>query len=202
MGHITHPAFLLLLLGFEGLTALDQHQPAFVAARQNNGLERGPLLIPFTTLGTQLIAAAENQLLQGRNVEDIPELHATNQAIGGDVKKAFGPVVDVGDRVIRGQDHPALGGRINPGQQLGSVQDDGALLGRSLGGQGTATMLQQKRDPDTSCKAECGRDHHSALSRSDTRSRGPYGSTEAMRALAPPFPAASGCEHPRFWCHR
>ena len=206
MGHITHPAFLLLLLGFEGLTALDQHQPAFVTARQNNRLQRGPLLIPFTTLGTQLIAAAEDQLLQDRNVEDIPELHATNQAIGGDMKKAFGPVVDVGDGVVRGQDHPALGGRINPGQQLGSVQDDGAILGRSLrrslGRQNAASTLQQKRDPDASCKAECGGDHHSTLSRSDTRSREPYGSTEAMRAPAQPFPAASGCEHPRFWCHR
>ena len=148
------------------------------------------------------MAGAEDHLFQGGDLKGIPEVHASNQAIGGNVKETFGPSVDVSDGVIRRQDHPALGGRVNPGQKLGSVQDERALLLRSPGRQDTASTLQKKHGRDASRKAQCRREQHRVLSRSGTRSRGPYGSVGGMRAPPQPFPAASECEHPLFWCHQ
>ena len=202
MGHITDPALLLLLLGFEGLAALDQHQQAFIATRQNDGLQRIPLLLPFTSLGALLIAAAEDHLLKCGNIQGIPEVHATNQTIAGNVQQTFGPTVDVGDGVIRSQDQPALGGRINPGEKLRCVQGKRLLLLLSHGRSESPSTLQQKRDPDAGRKAQYPRDQHNKISRSGNRSRGPCGSTGEMRAHPRPFPVTNGCEHPRSWCRR
>ena len=118
------------------------------------------------------------------------------------MKKAFGPVVDVGDGVVRVQDHPALGGRINPGQQLGSVKCNRTFRKGRSDGRNMALTLQEERDSNTSNKTKNSGNQRNCLNRSGNQSRGPYGLTEEMMVQIQSFHAASGYERPQFWDHR
>ena len=64
---------------------------------------------------------ADDHLLEPRQGEHILQGQTPHQQIAGDMEQSLGAGVDVSDGEIRSQDHPALGGGIDPGQQLRRV---------------------------------------------------------------------------------
>ncbi len=125
MGHIAHPSLLLLLLRLKRLSALDQHQQPFIRPRQNERLERFSQLLPFRALGTLLMTRADDRFLELRNRQHLLQRHAAHEQVAGDMQQPFCAGVDVSDGQIRRQDQPSLGGGIDPGKQLGSVDGSG-----------------------------------------------------------------------------
>ena len=109
MGHVTDPAFLLLLLGLKRLTTLNQNQQPFIGTWKHQRFERLPQLLPFTALRPLLMARADDRLLE-RGIDSAHQMQTAHQQIAGDVEKTLGTRVDVRDREIRGQDHPSLRG--------------------------------------------------------------------------------------------
>ena len=116
MGNIAHPAFLLLLLSFKRLPALDEQQHPFICAGEQHGFQWIASQRPFDALKALLVAHAHDGFLEAIHLDHVVELLAAHQAVVRNAQQTLGFAVDVSNAEVGFENQPALGGFIDPGQ--------------------------------------------------------------------------------------
>ena len=141
MGHIAHPAFLLIELRFER-TAVEQHHrhPAGPAGKGEE-LKLLAIALPDQALHPQACGGAEDQILQIRRRADGGERLAAGKGGTGDPEQVLGPAVDQMHVQAGIHDQPAHGGRLQPAEQGSRRQ--ALLLRRAVAPAGEAPAQQQ-----------------------------------------------------------
>ena len=117
MGDITHPALLLIELGFERAATLDHHTHPAVPSRQGEQLQL--LIAPGQgqSLGTVAPAGVLDQPDQRQvRAEKLQRLPGREGGRRG-AKQLLGPGVDHHDPIEGIEDQPAHGSGIDPAQQ-------------------------------------------------------------------------------------
>ena len=107
MGHIAHPALLLLQLGIEGTTALQLHPEPANPAGNHHHVEVVAAGVPFQSLGPVLAAGDPDAADQGGVVTDFNEGLPHQQPASIELEQLLRPGVDVADVASLIQQDPA-----------------------------------------------------------------------------------------------
>ena len=214
VGHITHPALLLLQLGFEGAAALEEHPDPAIGAGHHQHIEIFVAATPGQALGSILAAgygnAADQVGIAAEVLKRSPDEHAAGIEVedplrfGRDVAHAAGAIK---------QDPPRRRG-IHPAEQLAHTRHRLALAPALAElfpprcpkqHQGdTHAKAKQKVAPREGhpCSPDGGGGKGGGTSQSGSQSPERSANAPGSRDSPPTSRATNGCGHPRSCCHR
>ena len=122
VGHIAHPALLLVQLGLQRASALELHRQPAATTRHRQHVDLQLRSLPLQPLGTIQAAGATNAGQQAGVVAKLLEFTPLEDAPHIDPQHPLRPRSQMIDPVVVVEQYPAQGRRVHPAQQLAHPQ--------------------------------------------------------------------------------